>query len=70
MRFTASRTPREDAHTVSPVGKVAESKAANQETHVENGLEHVDPPGVRANQVKLDTTLKKESNTAVKQDEK
>lgn len=46
-------------HTVSPVSKVAESEAADQKTHVENGLEHVDPPGVRAHQVKLETTLRK-----------
>lgn len=57
--IAVSRTPREDVHTVSPVSKAAKSKAANQETHVENGLVHVDPPGVRAHQVKLETTLKK-----------
>lgn len=38
---------------LSPVGEVAESEAAGQETHIDNGLEHVHQPGVWAHQVKL-----------------
>lgn len=37
----------------SPVGEVAERKAADQEADVESRLVHVDPPSVRTHQVKL-----------------
>lgn len=37
----------------SPVSKVAKSETANQEAHIESGLEHVHQPSIWTHQIEL-----------------